>query len=556
MPDVQRDPSLARILVVELAAHVRIGDARQRSRRAIAGGATSDRRHRGHARVGVTLQLDLDALGAERAQEPSAAGRRQEPREVQDADVVQRERLAASRESLVDPSARSHVDHWHVALTREQHGLRVLVQQRGAPADRPRRARRDPFARGIAERAAELRMLDVSTALPCEPVRIHRVFVGLAQRRPEHAGLLGLAPGHVVVGERAHEALHGLHRVVALARHRRGARHEPAAKGHDALLRIEPFRHAVALEQADERLRFARSSAEIGHHPAAVFRVHDGRVRRDRLARVTAGLPEHEHTSHHPRHQVDLGGFRHRLVDRARELLSPPRAPAEQQRGDDGQRELLTGDVEGMPHLRRDRRQVVRAVGSGIVAAVHHHAAESQVDEVRALEVGPRAMVAERRDPRDDQRGMLLHQRAGAEPVSIELTARRRFQHHVGGGDQRAEAITICHLPQVENDRALAAVVLPEEQRALGIFAVLVERPDTARRIAAGRLHLDDVGAQPRQRQPTVLRLLVGQLDDADAGERSAAHFPSSATERIGVPSARMSGRVTDREYHPGIEAE
>src|SRR5207249_10288433 len=69
-------------------------------------------------------------------------------------------------------------------------------------------------------------------------------------------------------------------------------------------------------------------------------------------------------------------------------------------------------------------------------------------------------------------------------------------------------------------------------------------------------LHLDDVGAQPRQRQPTVLRRLVGKLDDADAGERPAAHFPSSATKRIGVPAARMSGRVTDREYHPGIEAE
>ena len=32
--------------------------------------------------------------------------------------------------------------------------------------------------------------------------------------------------------------------------------------------------------------------------------------------------------------------------------------------------------------------------------------------------------------------------------------------------------------------------------------------------------------------------------------------FFSSATERSGAPSARRSGKVTDREYHPGIEAE
>jgi len=32
--------------------------------------------------------------------------------------------------------------------------------------------------------------------------------------------------------------------------------------------------------------------------------------------------------------------------------------------------------------------------------------------------------------------------------------------------------------------------------------------------------------------------------------------FFSSATERRGAPLARRSGNVTDREYHPGIEAE
>src|SRR5262249_36263177 len=87
----------------------------------------------------------------------------------------------------------------------------------------------------------------------------------------------------------------------------------------------------------------------------------------------------------------------------------------------------------------------------------------------------------------------------------------------------RAEAITVGGLGQVEHDRALAAVVLPEEQRALGILAVLIEGANPSRGVAAGRLHLDDVGAESRQRQPAVLSLLVRQLDDANAREGAAS---------------------------------
>src|SRR5262245_8995462 len=82
------------------------------------------------------------------------------------------------------------------------------------------------------------------------------------------------------------------------------------------------------------------------------------------------------------------------------------------------------------------------------------------------------------------------------------------------------ELVTVCRLAQIEHDRALAAVVLPEKQGALGIFLVFVEGTDAARGAAAGWLHFDDLGAQTRQREPTILRLLVGEFDDAEAGER------------------------------------
>jgi hypothetical protein len=228
-----------------------------------------------------------------------------------------------------------------------------------------------------------------------------------------------------------------------------------------------------------------------------------------------------------------LGGFRHRLVDGAREVLTLPRPPAKEQRGNDRHGELLTGDVEGMPHLRGDGRQIVRAAGGGIVAAVHHDASEREVHEVRGLEVGPGPNVTERRHPRDDQGGTLLHQRLRAQPQLVELAPGRRLQQHVGAGHERAEAVAVFRLPQVEHDRALPAVVLPEEQGALGIFAILVEGADTARGAAAWWLHLDNIGTQTRQRQPTVLPLLVGQLDDADAGERTPAGREGAGKGRL-----------------------
>ena len=161
--------------------------------------------------------------------------------------------------------------------------------------------------------------------------------------------------------------------------------------------------------------------------------------------------------------------------------------------------------------------------------------AQREVHQVRGLEVGPGAMVTEGGHPRDDQGRTLLHQRVRAQPEPVELSPGRGLQQHVGGGDERAEPVSIFALAQIEHDRALPAVVLPEEERALGVFPVLVEGTDAARGAAAGRLHLDDVGAETRQGQPAVLRLLVGQLDDADAGERAPAGCSGAANGTLGL---------------------
>ena len=255
---------------------------------------------------------------------------------------------------------------------------------------------------------------------------------------------------------------------------------------------------------------------------------------------MTAGLADDEDPSHHPRHEVDLGGFRYRLVDGTGQALAFPCPPAIEQRSDDRYRELFPGDVVGVPHLGGDWRQIVPAVRGRIVAAVHHDAAESEVHQVRCLEVRPRAVVTKGRHPRHDEGGKLPQQCLSVQTQPVELSPRRGLQKHVGGRDQCAESVALCRLAQIEHDGALPAVVLPEEQRAFGVFTVLVEGSDTARGASAGGLHFDDIGAEPSQAQSTVFRLFVRQFDDSNAGERTAP-APRGAGRRVLVLRAHVS---------------
>ena len=71
--------------------------AGQRTGRRVARARAADRRHRGQPRVGIVLPFDLEAFGAHRREKPGAAGRREEPREIEDPHALQRERLVVQR---------------------------------------------------------------------------------------------------------------------------------------------------------------------------------------------------------------------------------------------------------------------------------------------------------------------------------------------------------------------------------------------------------------------------------------------------------------------------
>src|SRR5262249_23072859 len=179
------------------------------------------------------------------------------------------------------------------------------------------------------------------------------------------------------------------------------------------------------------------------------------------------------------------------------------------------------GHVISVPHLRCDRGQVVLATRRRVVAAIHHHATECQMNEVAALVIAPRPFIAEWRHASMDQRRVLPGERVFAEADRIQPYLRRPFEQDVGPGQKRPELLAVRLPLEIEYDRALAAIVLPEEQRAFRVWLVLVERPDAACRVTPRRLDLDHIGAESRQRQPAIFRLLVCRLDYPAARERS-----------------------------------
>ena len=74
---------------------------------------------------------------------------------------------------------------------------------------------------------------------------------------------------------------------------------------------------------------------------------------------------------------------------------------------------------------------------------------------------------------------------------------------------------------EVEGDAALAGVVVPEVERAVGVLDVLVERADAPLGHAARRLHLHHVRAEVGHELAAPLAELVRELEHAHAGERA-----------------------------------
>ena len=91
-------------------------------------------------------------------------------------------------------------------------------------------------------------------------------------------------------------------------------------------------------------------------------------------------------------------------------------------------------------------------------------------------------------------------------------------------------ALRAPSLLEIERERALVTVEMHELAGQLAARRPAAER---AQQVASRRLHLDDLGAVvgevERRRRTDHHR---GEIDDADAGERAAAHVAGPARRR------------------------
>ena len=243
----------------------------------------------------------------------------------------------------------------------------------------------------------------------------------------------------------------------------------------------------------------------------------------------------------YPVRQVALGIHADRLVDAEGQLLplacpQPVRESAEQR-----DHAHLAGDVVGMPHLRRDGRRIVAAGRIGVVTAVHHDAAQRQMNEIAAFEIGPRAGIPERADPQIDQSRIGRSQSFEGEVSVCKIPPRTRIQHDVGCGREPQERLLPVGLVEIDDDAALAEVVVPEMQALLRRRHIPAERPDSPRRFAFRRLDLYDVGAQACEHPAGILSRLVGKLEHSDAVEISTL-VPASVSHAPHLPRLNSSG--------------
>ena len=235
------------------------------------------------------------------------------------------------------------IDHRQFALRRRHRRVSASSFSSGARRpDRPGRSRCRATCSSRSGRRVPSSGCSTSVTAPArEPVRIDGVLVRLAQRRPEHPRLLRLAPRHVLVRERAHEALHGLHGVVALRRARARCRERTVRSvGAAVCSGVEAGPHAVALEQlrravlAVARARCPGSPSPSGRPSCARS---TGAARRSRARDGRSGAAPSARRMTHVMRSTSVD-FATASWTAHESVLALARAPAIEQRGDDARR--------------------------------------------------------------------------------------------------------------------------------------------------------------------------------------------------------------------------
>ena len=157
--------------------------------------------------------------------------------------------------------------------------------------------------------------------------------------------------------------------------------------------------------------------------------------------------------------------------------------------------------------------------GIGGVAGDMQQAARGGRGEVGGLPVAAGARLAVGRGRHVDQLRVERAQIGEAEAQAVHLAGRARLDQHVGGGGEGAQLGDALRRRQVDDARLLVGVEVEVLVGAIGAGPVVDEGGEAARAGALGRLDQRDLGPEVGEQASAQGGALVGQVEDANAGE-------------------------------------
>ena len=169
---------------------------------------------------------------------------------------------------------------------------------------------------------------------------------------------------------------------------------------------------------------------------------------------------------------------------------------------------------------QRDRR----------VALLARHvegAAQRARDQVGAAVVAVRPGLPEAGDRREHEPRVQRAQRFVAEPERVQVARRKRLHDDVGASGQPLQDLASLGPRRIERDAPLTRIRVEEGEARVVPGRVAPERRDAPRRVAAGPLDLDHVGAHVGHQLAAVGARGVGQLEDPSSAQRMLARRPS-----------------------------
>ena len=447
-------------------------------------------------RVDAQARLDLDHLGAEVGQDAGAEGAGRDPAEIEHADTLEGHvGHRAVREGPVRASADGRRDG---GRGRGGGVGGVLPEPRGR-LDRQRRLHGVERAAAEAERPADGGGVDVVELTRLAEVRrlhhlgeVHRGHGGVAAVPEPLQELVARDPGGQLDGE-------------VLQRILQAKPGGPAALMDDLpVVGREAVLDAGGVEQGQEGVEpVARDVAGDPATVAALQRLTEAGADGD-LAPPQPGVGVAR------LHQLERGGLLHRDVELGAGAAGGVVAAVQRDHGRAG---------DGEPGHRVGREGGAVRGGIGGVAGDMQQAARGGRGEVGGLPVAAGARLAVGRGRHVDQLRVERAQIGEAEAQAVHLAGRARLDQHVGGGGQRAQIGDALRRRQVDDARLLVGVEVEVLVGAVGPRPVVDEGGEAARAGALGRLDQRDLGAEVGEQASAQGGALVGQVEDANAGE-------------------------------------